>query len=123
MADASLQEQTKVALASIDKRLDGMNEFRASLEDVTNRAVSRDIFDIVTNRVTVIENTYLQKAEYKKDTDSIRERLPWNDTDHDSDVAVAAPARQLDKTQVPHHRREVPPDPGAPRVRGDMRPE
>jgi hypothetical protein len=74
MADSAQEQQVKVALASIDRRLDQMNEFRASLEDVTKRGVSRDIFDIVTNRVTIIENTYVQKTEYLKDSDTLRGR-------------------------------------------------
>lgn len=40
-----LAENVRVALTAQDKRLDGMNEFRKSLEDFQGRSVSRELFD------------------------------------------------------------------------------
>jgi len=38
-------EARQRALDSMDRRLDGMNEFRETLNDVVNKAVSRDVYD------------------------------------------------------------------------------
>jgi hypothetical protein len=38
------KDEVKSALASMDKRLDGMNEFRASLQDQTKNQVSKSEF-------------------------------------------------------------------------------
>lgn len=93
-ADAALAERTSVALAAIDRRLDGMNEFRKSLEDVTNRAVPRDLFDVVTNRVTIIENTYVQQGTYQKDAELARQRTAADLEARDMRIAA------LEKTSV-----------------------
>jgi hypothetical protein len=47
------------ALASLDKRLDAMNEFRSSLNDMQNRMVTRDFYDArheeLTARIAQLE--------------------------------------------------------------------
>jgi len=57
---SQLAENVKTALASQDKRLDGMNEFRASLDDATKNSVTRDYYDsqhdALEKRVALGEN-------------------------------------------------------------------
>lgn len=42
LARESAQRSLDNALTSMDKRLEGMNEFRASLSDMSSKAISRD---------------------------------------------------------------------------------
>jgi hypothetical protein len=46
-----LDKAIDVALASMDKRLDGMNEFRGSLEDFQARAITREVFEQRSSQV------------------------------------------------------------------------
>ena len=46
------QEQaTRVAYAAMESRLEGMNEFRASMSDMTSRTVTRPEFDLLRDRM------------------------------------------------------------------------
>ncbi len=76
-----LDEGVKVALASQDRRLDLMNE-----------PVNRELFDVVANRLTVVENTYLTRIDYgadnqakeKRDLETTRIREAAYNSDHDA---------------------------------------
>jgi len=45
LARETAERNLERALTSMDKRLEGMNEFRASLSDITGRAVTRDEYN------------------------------------------------------------------------------
>ncbi len=100
-----LAENIRTALSAMDRRLDGMNEFRASLEDITSQSVRRDLFDIVANRLTVVENTYLTRADYaadnraeeKRDIEATRLREAAYKADHDQ---IAEKVSALERTII-----------------------
>ncbi len=89
-----LAENIKTALAAQDRRLDSMNEFRASLDDMSKQGVRRDIFDIVVNRLTVVETTYLPRAQYLEDSQALALQLGKETKERDRRIT------ELEKTAV-----------------------
>jgi hypothetical protein len=73
----SQREALAVALASNDKRLDAMNEFRAALSDQAARMITRTEYD--SNKTAMLEKAELQKIEqdnkYESSIKPIVERL------------------------------------------------
>lgn len=65
----SQREALRVALASNDKRLDGMNEFRAALSDQAGQMVTRAEFDV--NKTVMLEKTEQIKEEQSHKFDSV----------------------------------------------------
>jgi hypothetical protein len=60
MRVANMEQATRTALASLDKRLEGMNEFREALKDATARLPTRNELDAKFERVSS-ELSELQK--------------------------------------------------------------
>jgi hypothetical protein len=65
----SQREALKVALTSNDKRLDGMNEFRAALSDQAVRMITRAEFD--SNKTVILEKAEQLKIEQDNKFDSV----------------------------------------------------
>jgi hypothetical protein len=81
-AHAQLALALRVALDSMDKRLDGMNEFRNSLNDVTTRAVSRELFDqrvsATDERLKLLERdraTFITDDKFDIRAETVNQRL------------------------------------------------
>lgn len=90
-----LAENVRTDLAAMDKRLDGMNEFRQSLDDVISESVRRDVFDVVANRLTIVENTYVQRDSYTQDMTQKETRLIADFTSRDGRL------QELEKNAIP----------------------
>jgi hypothetical protein len=72
---AALADQVKVALASQDRRLDAMNEFRSSLEDQAAKSVSRELFDqrsaSVDGRLGAIERVIVGRDVFNREVENL----------------------------------------------------
>ena len=60
----SQDRAVQVAVAALEHRLEGMNEFRATVNEIANRSVTRQEFDLLRNKLSD------QFAETKERTDS-----------------------------------------------------
>jgi len=69
---AALEKATTVAAATMDKRLDGMNEFRDTLKDQASRFVTRDELDVKLTSIAdrVSENTAFKDRQEGKASQS-----------------------------------------------------
>ena len=74
-----LAQAVAVALASQDKRLDGMNEWRKSLDDFQSRSISRELFDqratTVDTRLGTIERTLIGRDVFNREVETLEGKL------------------------------------------------
>jgi len=74
-AHVQLAKSVEVALAAQNDRLNGMNEFRQSLEDFQHRAVSRELFDQrglnVDTRLGTIERSIVGREVFNREVENL----------------------------------------------------
>lgn len=73
------QRSVDQARETMEQRLNAMNEFRASLTDVVNRTISRELFDQRTEsvdaRLGAIERNLIGREVFKRENEATDTRL------------------------------------------------
>lgn len=90
-----LAENIRTALTAQDRRLDGMNEFRQSLEDMNAQSVSREVFDTLAERTNVLEHTIIGKEAY----DRLAEKITDLEKSGASQDALDTQRRESDRSR------------------------
>lgn len=85
-AHAAFAESLRVAGVSLDKRLEGMNEFRQTLTDSQKLSVPRDTFDIsmerlnqnrtsIEDRLNAVERSLIGRDIFEQRAEAVNQRL------------------------------------------------